>query len=147
MRYEVPQFIDIETKMFGPLTWRQAFYVVGSAGMAYVAFTVLGETPFIIKALLAGILISIGPAFAFIKINKRKLSFFLGSMIIYLWKPKRYVWKKNDKKKIIREKMHLMNQKEMNEKMDNMSNVQNVNRNKLKELALSLDLDTDEMQY
>ena len=38
MRFEVPQFIDIEDKIIGPLTWRQFIYLGGGVGGAVVIF-------------------------------------------------------------------------------------------------------------
>ncbi|NCT02072.1 PrgI family protein, partial [Candidatus Parcubacteria bacterium] len=38
MRFEVPQFIEVEDKIFGPLTWRQFLYLSGGLGMAVVIF-------------------------------------------------------------------------------------------------------------
>jgi PrgI family protein len=38
MRFEVPQFIEIEDKIFGSLSWRQFLYLSGGVGMAVVIF-------------------------------------------------------------------------------------------------------------
>ena len=37
MRFEVPQFVDIEDKIFGPLTFKQFIYIAGGAGVSVVA--------------------------------------------------------------------------------------------------------------
>ena len=38
MQFQVPQFIEVEDKIFGPLTFRQAVYLVGGAGLSYVIY-------------------------------------------------------------------------------------------------------------
>jgi hypothetical protein len=38
MRYQVPQFIDVEDKVIGPLTIKQFIYLAGGAGMCFVIF-------------------------------------------------------------------------------------------------------------
>ncbi|MFM2424198.1 MAG: hypothetical protein RLZZ70_589, partial [Candidatus Parcubacteria bacterium] len=38
MQFEVPQFIEIEDKIFGPLTWKQFLYVGGGLSMTAVLF-------------------------------------------------------------------------------------------------------------
>ena len=38
MRFEVPQFIEIEDKIFGPFTWKQFVYLAGGVGLAAVIF-------------------------------------------------------------------------------------------------------------
>lgn len=93
MRFEVPQFIEIEDKIFGPLTWRQFLYLGGGLGGALVIFLLLPLIFFIIfgipLALLAG-------ALAFYPINSRPFSYFLESFLNYLTKDKLYLWRKRE---------------------------------------------------
>ncbi|HMA77641.1 MAG TPA: PrgI family protein, partial [Candidatus Paceibacterota bacterium] len=42
MRFEVPQFIEVEDKIFGPFTWRQFIYLIGGGGIAAVLFITNG---------------------------------------------------------------------------------------------------------
>ena len=39
MQFRVPQFIDIEDKVIGPLTLKQFAYVLGAAGFAFLIWT------------------------------------------------------------------------------------------------------------
>src|SRR3990172_12458701 len=41
MQFQVPQFIEIEDKIFGPLTFKQFIYVAGGAGACYLLWRVL----------------------------------------------------------------------------------------------------------
>ena len=41
MQFRVPQFIDIEDKILGPLSWRQFAYVLGAAAVAYISLRLL----------------------------------------------------------------------------------------------------------
>jgi uncharacterized protein involved in cysteine biosynthesis len=69
MQFKVPQFIDIEDKIFGPLTWKQFAYTLGGAGIVYLIFKVIPST------IVAGIVsIPIGGFFlalAFVKYNNK----------------------------------------------------------------------------
>jgi hypothetical protein len=38
MQFRVPQFIDIEDKILGPLTWGQFAYCLGAGGVIYITF-------------------------------------------------------------------------------------------------------------
>lgn len=93
MRFEVPQFIEIEDKIFGPLTWRQFLYLGGGVGMAVVLFLRLPFALFIATgiplALLAG-------ALAFYPVNSRPFSYFLESIINYFSGKRLYLWRKED---------------------------------------------------
>jgi len=42
MRHEVPQFIDIEDKIFGPLTFFQGLYLLGGFFGAFSVFYLVG---------------------------------------------------------------------------------------------------------
>ena len=38
MRFEVPQFIEIEDKIIGPLTWKQFIYLAGGVGALLILY-------------------------------------------------------------------------------------------------------------
>src|SRR3989344_5305637 len=40
-QYQVPQFIEIEDKIFGPLTLKQFLYLAGGGGLCLALFTLL----------------------------------------------------------------------------------------------------------
>lgn len=94
MRFEVPQFIEVEDKIFGPLTWRQFLYLSGGLGIAVVMFITLSKILFVILgipiALLAG-------ALAFYPVNSRPFSFFLEAIMNYLSSQKLYLWRQKNK--------------------------------------------------
>jgi hypothetical protein len=92
MRFEVPQFIEIEDKIFGPLTWRQFLYLGGGVGMGVVLFF---TTPFIVFLIIGLPLALLAGALAFYPINNRPFSFFLEAIINYVRRQKLYLWKQN----------------------------------------------------
>jgi hypothetical protein len=89
-QYQVPQFIEVEDKIFGPLTLKQFIYLAGAGGLSLIFFTLL---PFIVALPLIGLAVGVGAGFAFYKVNGRPLivaaehgfSYFLGHKL-YLWK-------------------------------------------------------------
>lgn len=95
MRHEVPQFIDIEDKIFGPLTFKQAIYIAGSVGAGFAIYYILGRVPIAvptaIKVILATPPAALGGALAFVKINKRPFINYMESAFTYSIKPKRYI--------------------------------------------------------
>lgn len=93
MQFEVPQFIEIEDKIFGPLTWRQFLYLGGGIGMAVVMFFML---PFILFAIFGIPLALLAGALSFYPINNRPFSYFLEAVINYVTKPKLYLWRKKE---------------------------------------------------
>ena len=91
MQFEVPQFIEVEDKIFGPLTWRQFVYLSGGIGMAVVMFFFL---PFILFALFGIPLALLAGALAFYPVNNRPFSYFLEGVVNFVFRPKRYLWRK-----------------------------------------------------
>ena len=72
MRYQVPQFIEIEDKIIGPLTLKQFVYLAGGAGLSYLVYAVTNPylPIFIVVALMLPVA-AFGVALAFYKINNR----------------------------------------------------------------------------
>lgn len=93
MRFEVPQFIEIEDKIFGPLTWRQFLYLGGGIGMAVILFITTNLIVFIMLGIPIALLSS---ALSFYPVNNRPFSFFLEALFNYLTKQKLYLWRHNE---------------------------------------------------
>lgn len=90
MRFEVPQYIEIEDKIFGPLSWRQFLYLGGGAGMATVFFL---TTPLIIFIIFGIPIALVSAALAFYPVNNRPFSFFLEAIFTYIKGNKLYLWR------------------------------------------------------
>ncbi len=91
MRFEVPQFIEIEDKIFGPLTWKQFVYLGGGLGIAIVMFLTTNLFFFFLFGVPIGIL---AIALAFYPINDRPFSIFLESLLQYASNTKLYQWQR-----------------------------------------------------
>lgn len=97
MRYQVPQFIEIEDKIFGPFTFKQFTYLVGGAGLsAVIWFT----APTFLRFFLVAPVVLLALALAFYTVNNKPFLFIFLSAIKYFSSPKLYVWKKPAPRKI-----------------------------------------------
>lgn len=92
MRFEVPQFIEIEDKIIGPLTWKQFIYVAGGGGLVAVLFFF---TPFFVFVLLGLPIGAFTFALGFYPINNRPFPLFLESAVRYFKGGKLYLWRKS----------------------------------------------------
>lgn len=97
MRFQVPQFIEVEDKIFGPLTFKQFIYIVGAAGICVVFFTLLPRFLAIILSIPVAIL---GAALAFFKVNERPFALIVEDFFKFHVGSKLYIWKKSPPKKI-----------------------------------------------
>lgn len=91
MRFEVPQFIEIEDKIFGPFTWKQFVYLAGGVGIAVVLYL---TTNFFVMLIVGLPLAGLAGALAFYPVNNRPFSIFLESMTQYFARTKLYLWRK-----------------------------------------------------
>ncbi|PIR82535.1 hypothetical protein COU20_01920 [Candidatus Kaiserbacteria bacterium CG10_big_fil_rev_8_21_14_0_10_59_10] len=89
MQFQVPQFIEVEDKIFGPLTFKQFVYVAGGLGAAYLSWRVL---PIYIAAPVVLSLAGLGVALAFLNINGRPFIAALESGFYYVMRSKLYLW-------------------------------------------------------
>src|SRR3989338_5746272 len=94
MRFQLPQFIETETKLVGPLTLKQFLWVAGGAAILFLLFLTAGPG-FIFFA--AGIPVAgIFLALAFLKIEGMPLINYVAYLLSYLLNPKRYIFKKTE---------------------------------------------------
>lgn len=96
MQYQVPQFIEVEDKIFGPLTFKQFVYLVGSAGFAFFIFKTF---PLFLAVLIIIPIGGLGLALAFYKINNKPFIFVLEAAFRYVLGAKLYIWKKEVRQK------------------------------------------------
>lgn len=94
MRYQVPQFIDVEDKIFGPLTLKQFLYVAGGAAISFILWNVL---PGFLAVIIGGPVFLFFIALAFYKVNRRPLIDLVENMFKYLFSSKLYIWHKQEK--------------------------------------------------
>jgi hypothetical protein len=87
--FTVPQFIDVEDKIIGPVTTRQFIICLVAMGILVPAWKFLGLGMFIAVALLDIIVFG---SFAFVKINGRPFHYFILNIIQTTKKPRLRIW-------------------------------------------------------
>ncbi len=131
MRFQVPQFIDIEDKIFGPFTLKQFIYLAGGAAVALVGITFLG---FFFGLLVSSPIILLSVALAFYKINNRPFIDALEAAFKYSTKSKLYIWQKREP-----EENDGSNENAPNKKYSSLV-VPNLSGSKLKDMNWQLDV-------
>ena len=94
MRFQVPQFIEVEDKIFGPLTVSQFIYLAGGFGFLGAMWLML---PVWAALLVGGPVAALGVALAFLEINNRPLVVVLEHAFMYFLADKLYIWNKRAK--------------------------------------------------
>jgi predicted membrane protein len=97
LQFTVPQFIDVEDKIFGPITVRQFVILLVTALLIALSYRIFDFSLFVVLALL---FFAIGTTFAFVKINGAVFHFFLLNLIQTFKKPRLRIWHKDDTLKV-----------------------------------------------
>lgn len=128
MRFQVPQFIEVEDKIFGPLTFKQFIYIAGGVGICVVLFTFL---PNFIALLLSVPVAVFAGALAFYKVNDKPFINVVEAFLKYSISSKLYIWKKEEKIPV---------KKEVQAAPVNQVYVPKLSQSKLRDLTWSLDI-------
>ncbi|MEI6042124.1 MAG: PrgI family protein [bacterium] len=94
MRYQTPQFIEEETKLFGPLTFKQFVYLIGGAGISFAVYKML---PFLLAILIIAPVAGASLALAFYKINERPFIDAVEAAFYFIISNRLYTYQKIDK--------------------------------------------------
>ena len=131
MRYQVPQFIEVEDKIFGPFTFKQFIYMAGGAGICFIAYRTL---PFLIAIFIMLPAGGFAAALAFYKPNNRPFINAIESAFNYVITQKLYIWRKIDKK------VEPKTTKEAFDAIKVSVDIPKLSESRLKDLAWSLDI-------
>lgn len=96
MEYHVPQFIEVEDKIVGPLTLRQFIYLAGAGGFCVIFFVYL---PTIAAFFLSAPMVGLAAALAFYKVNGKSFIEILEAGFNYYTGAKLFLWMHHEPKK------------------------------------------------
>ncbi len=130
MQFKVPQFLDIEDKIFGPFTFSQFVYLAGGGGICFILYRALGIWIGLIPII---IIAGLSLALTFYRPNDKPFIDMLESGFKYLIQDKLYIWKKKPQQK----------KASSGEKIEPVTGIINPHKltgSKLRDLAWSLDV-------
>jgi len=128
-QFVVPQFIDVEDKIFGPITTRQFLILLVASLLIFVAFKLADMALFIFMLALIG-----GSALvlAFVKINGQVFHYFILNILQTTRRPSLRIWNKQLTKAEL-------NQQRLSQKVETVEKVMNVphlSYSRLRDLSL-----------
>lgn len=132
MRFEVPQFINIEDKLFGPFTFKQSLYLVGGGGIIFVIYKAM---PTFVTFILGLPIAAFTLGLVFYKPNGRPFINMVESFLIYTFTQKFYLWRQKD------QRSGVANVTQVHEKFPEEGALPKENKaQKISDLAWSLDI-------
>lgn len=128
-QFLVPQFIDVEPKILGPLNLRQFIIIVIGIVAAVLCYKLADLALFVLEFIvIACIVILVG----FIKVNGREFHFFVLDIFSFGFGSNIRIWKKEEELRFTLEAKAVVEEEKDNEKVE-------IKGNKLSELSLLLD--------
>lgn len=129
-KFIIPQFIDVEDRIIGPITVRQFGICTVGALMIFVAYKLSDFVLFLVEALVMGGFTII---LAFVKVNGKQFQIFLLDILEYVLKvPKFAIWQRNENAPIIKDV-------KVEKKEEYVFAPKTLSRKKLSEVALIVD--------
>lgn len=89
MLFNVPQFIDVEDKVAGPLTAKQILWMVGMGGVLFLVWTFFDTATFFV---LSVPIVIVFVLFAFYRPYNQSFLTFSVNAVSFLFRPKVYTW-------------------------------------------------------
>lgn len=132
-QFVVPQFIDVEDKIIGPITVRQFIIIMIGGFLIFLEFRLADFGLFILEGLLTLFLIAL---FAFFKVNGMPFHFFFVNFIATLNKPKIRTWQKQTPEFELKQALH---QPIVTHKGQDVPVKASLHKSRLTQLALEVD--------
>ncbi len=88
-QFTVPQFIDVEDKILGPISVRQFLILLIGGGVGFIFYTIADFTLFLLLALVD---LALTATFAFVRINGVPFHYFLLNILQTFKRPGLRVW-------------------------------------------------------
>ena len=129
-QFQVPQFITVEDKVIGPLTVKQAIYVLGGGIIIILAHLIFVPILFFP---IAFVVAAFAAALAFLKISDVPFPTIVKNGFSYYMHPHVYIWRKEDAKKAAAQKPALVPEVTVN-------TTPKLSESKLSDLAWSLNI-------
>ncbi len=94
MQFQVPQFIDTEDRIVGPLTLKQFGFLAVAGIIVFSLYFLLNFAAWLILSIFVA---GAGAALAFVKVNGRPMGTVVSAALHFFWKPQQYVWQQEKK--------------------------------------------------
>jgi len=88
-QFVVPQFIDVEDKVIGPITVRQFIIMLVGFGLGFIAYKLADLALFLVEGIIIAVITLV---VAFVKVNGRPIHYFLLNLVQTSMRSRLRVW-------------------------------------------------------
>ena len=130
-QFVVPQFIDVEDKIFGPITTRQFLILLATGLLLFVIYRFADFALFVtLTAIIGGIALVV----AFVRVNGQSFHYFLLNIIQTRRRPKLRIWNRSYTK----EELNYLRKKEVEVAVEEELTKTHPERRHIRDLALTV---------
>lgn len=131
LRFKVPQNIDIEDRILGPLTMTQFVYAVVGFGVGYILYNVIpAPVSYAFIVPIAFFVVCLD----FVKVNERPFQDFLKSALLFMFSPRQRYWHEGEEGADMSIEIYKAVKEEENDYQS-----KNISHNQISSLAKQLD--------
>jgi|SRR3989339_848450 len=91
-QYQVPQFIETEAKILGPLTLKQFLWLVGAGAIIFVLYFLISIKW--VWILVTIVIASVALSLSLVRVGGRSMLFFISNFFSFVFKPRFFLWTK-----------------------------------------------------
>jgi len=96
MNFVLPQFIEMEAKIVGPLTMKQFMFVGGGGTLSFIIYFWMGPSSLPLAIALIAVIMGVAVALGFVKMDGIPLPTVIQHWIGFMTAPQIYLWKNFD---------------------------------------------------
>ena len=96
MQFTVPQFIEREPRIIGPLSLRQFIFVGSGGALCFILWFTYGKNHFFLYIMMVFVIAFLAIALAFVRINGLSLPTVIKNIFVFYITPKLYLWKRKE---------------------------------------------------
>ncbi|KKR10454.1 MAG: hypothetical protein UT37_C0001G0009 [Parcubacteria group bacterium GW2011_GWA2_39_18] len=96
-QYQVPQFIETEAKIIGPLTLKQFLWLAAAGAIIFILYFLIPIKW--VWVLLAVFIAGLSLSLALIRVGGRSMFFLINNFFSFVFKPRFFLWTKETAKK------------------------------------------------
>jgi hypothetical protein len=116
MQHKVPQYIEVEDKIFGPFTTKQFSYLALGFGLCIMLWRLFSESSLLLFILAP--VVGFTLALTFLKPNGKPFIYVVQNFVYYVLKPKKLYWKNPGSSESRRNVENIKQQREADNKKD-----------------------------
>jgi hypothetical protein len=96
MNFTIPQFIEMESKIVGPLTFKQFVFVAIGTSLSFVIYFSVGKASMPLALAIIAIIMGTACALAFVKIDGIDIMVVLRHYVAFSMAPRIFLWQSFD---------------------------------------------------